>query len=68
MSGLTHIDAAGDARMVDVGDKDITAIGKDFAPAEVKATLGDYPVLARAAAAAIPGAKLVEFAALPTNR
>ena len=47
-----------------IGDKDITAIGKDFAPAAVKATLGDYPVLANAAAAAIPGAKLVEFAAL----
>ncbi|WP_237476370.1 cyclic pyranopterin monophosphate synthase MoaC [Lichenibacterium dinghuense] len=24
MSGLTHIDAAGEARMVDVGDKDVT--------------------------------------------
>ena len=47
-----------------IGDKDVTAIGKDFAPAAVKANLGDYPVLAKAAAAAIPGAKLVEFAAL----
>ena len=44
-----------------IGDKDVTAIGKDFAPPEVGARLGRYPELGRAAAAAIPGAKLVEF-------
>lgn len=47
-----------------IGDKDVTAIGKDLAPPAVRATLGDYPVLGRAAADAIPGAKLVEFTRL----
>ena len=44
-----------------IGDKDNTAIGKEFAPPEVRATLGNYPELARHAAELIPGAKLVEF-------
>ncbi len=44
-----------------VGEKDNTAIGKDIAPPEVKARLGLYPQLARKAAAAIPGARLVLF-------
>jgi pimeloyl-ACP methyl ester carboxylesterase len=44
-----------------IGDKDITAIGRDLAPPAVRPTLGNYPVLGKAAAAAIPGAKLVEF-------
>jgi pimeloyl-ACP methyl ester carboxylesterase len=44
-----------------VGDKDVTAIGKDFAPPDVRPTLGRYPELGKAAAAAIPGARLVEF-------
>lgn len=44
-----------------IGDKDNTAIGKDLAPPEVRATLGNYPVLGKAAAAKIPHAKLVEF-------
>lgn len=44
-----------------VGDKDTTAIGKDAAPPEVRAKLGHYPELAKAAAAAIPHATLVEF-------
>ena len=47
-----------------IGDKDVTAIGKDLAPAAARAALGDYPALGKAAADAIPGAKLVEFAAL----
>lgn len=47
-----------------VGEKDNTAIGKDIAPPAVKARLGDYPKLARRAAQAIPGAKLVLFPAL----
>ncbi|MGA7816469.1 alpha/beta fold hydrolase, partial [Caballeronia sp.] len=44
-----------------IGDKDTTAIGRDFAPPEVQQTLGHYPELARRAVEAIPGAKLVEF-------
>jgi pimeloyl-ACP methyl ester carboxylesterase len=41
-----------------IGERDRTAIGKDSVPPEVAKTLGDYPVLARRAADAIPGAKL----------
>jgi pimeloyl-ACP methyl ester carboxylesterase len=44
-----------------IGDKDTTAIGKDLAPPEIRATLGNYPVLGKMAAAQIPHAKLVEF-------
>ena len=44
-----------------IGDKDTTAIGKDLAPPSVRPTLGNYPVLGKAAAAAIPHAVLVEF-------
>ena len=47
-----------------IGQKDRTAIGRDLAAPGLKATLGDYPVLGRAATAAIPGATLVEFADL----
>jgi pimeloyl-ACP methyl ester carboxylesterase len=44
-----------------VGDKDTTAIGKNLAPPDVRATLGNYPVLAKAAVARMPHAQLVEF-------
>ena len=44
-----------------IGDKDTTAIGKDFAPPEVRARLGHYPELAQRTKAAIPGAELIEF-------
>lgn len=44
-----------------IGDKDTTAIGKNFAPPAIRSTLGNYPVLGRQAAAQIPVAKLVEF-------
>jgi len=47
-----------------IGLKDRTAIGKDAAPDAIKARLGNYPELGKQAAAAIPGAKLVEFADL----
>ncbi len=47
-----------------IGQKDRTAIGRDLAPPALKAQLGDYPALGRAAARAIPGARLVEFADL----
>jgi pimeloyl-ACP methyl ester carboxylesterase len=44
-----------------IGDKDTTAIGKDFAPPEVRARLGHYPELAQKTKAAIPGSALIEF-------
>jgi pimeloyl-ACP methyl ester carboxylesterase len=44
-----------------IGDKDTTAIGKDLAPAELRARLGDYPELGKNAARSIPNAKLIEF-------
>jgi pimeloyl-ACP methyl ester carboxylesterase len=44
-----------------IGEKDNTAIGKDIAPPDVKARIGNYPQLARRAAERIPGAKLVLF-------
>ena len=39
-----------------IGDKDTTALGKNLAPPAVRATLGNYPVLGKAAAARIPKA------------
>jgi len=47
-----------------IGDKDTTAVGKNLAPAAIRPTLGNYPVLGRQAAAAIPNATLKEFADL----
>jgi pimeloyl-ACP methyl ester carboxylesterase len=47
-----------------IGDKDTTAIAKNFAPPAIRATLGNYPVLGKEAAARIPHAKLVEFPTL----
>jgi pimeloyl-ACP methyl ester carboxylesterase len=44
-----------------IGLKDTTAIGKDFAPPDVRARLGNYPELAEKARAAIPAAVLVTF-------
>jgi pimeloyl-ACP methyl ester carboxylesterase len=44
-----------------IGDKDNTAIGKEYAPAELRPTLGNYPELGRHAAAVMPHAKLVVF-------
>ena len=44
-----------------IGDKDTTAIGKNLAPPDVRKTLGNYPVLGKAAAARMPHAPLVEF-------
>ena len=44
-----------------IGDKDTTAIGKNLAPPSIRPSLGNYPVLAKAAAAQIPHATLVEF-------
>ena len=67
MTGLTHIDAAGQARMVDVSAKDITArsataSGRVLLSAEAVAALRDRTVpkgdaLAVARIAAIQGAK-----------
>ncbi|MBB5496490.1 pimeloyl-ACP methyl ester carboxylesterase [Paraburkholderia sp. MM5384-R2] len=47
-----------------IGQQDTTAIGKDASPLEVRAKLGHYPELGRAAAKAIPHVTLVEFAGL----
>ncbi|HLZ66286.1 MAG TPA: alpha/beta hydrolase [Aliidongia sp.] len=47
-----------------IGDKDTTAIGKDAAPPEIRAKLGNYPELGKRAAGLIPQAVLVEFSML----
>lgn len=47
-----------------VGQADRTVPGANRAPPEVERRLGDYPALGRKAAAAIPGARLVEFPSL----
>jgi pimeloyl-ACP methyl ester carboxylesterase len=44
-----------------VGDKDSTAIGKQFASPEVRAKLGHYPELAKTTKQVIPDATLIEF-------
>jgi pimeloyl-ACP methyl ester carboxylesterase len=44
-----------------IGMKDTTAIGKAFAPPQVRAKLGHYAELAPRTKAAIPGSTLVEF-------
>ena len=44
-----------------IGERDRTALGRDRAKPEDAKTLGNYPVLAREAAAKIPGATLVTF-------
>lgn len=44
-----------------IGMKDTTAIGKDIASPEVRATLGHYPALAEQTARQIPKATLVTF-------
>jgi len=55
---LEHIAAP---TLLMIGDKDNTAVGKNLAPPAVRATLGNYPVLGKEAAARIPHARLVEF-------
>jgi len=47
-----------------IGDKDTTAPGKQLAPPELRAQLGHYPELAKAAVARMPQGKLIEFADL----
>jgi len=44
-----------------IGDRDTSAIGKDLVPPAIRATLGDYSNLGKAAAARIPHARLIEF-------
>ncbi|KAI1256245.1 hypothetical protein MGN70_002408 [Eutypa lata] len=44
-----------------IGERDVTALGKQWSPPEVQARLGHYDVLGERAAAAIPNADLVEF-------
>ncbi len=45
-----------------IGTRDRTALGAAWAPKEVAAKMGDYTQLGKNAAAAIPGARLVEIA------
>jgi pimeloyl-ACP methyl ester carboxylesterase len=45
-----------------IGQADRTTLGRGALPPEVLATLGRYPELGRRAAAAVPGARLVELA------
>lgn len=47
-----------------IGQADRTALGRDMAPPAVAATLGDYPALGKAAARAIPGARLIPLEGL----
>ena len=47
-----------------IGQRDRTAPGKDQAPESSRRSLGNYPELGKAAAAAIPGARLVELPGL----
>ena len=47
-----------------IGDKDTTAPGKQFAPPELRAQLGHYPELAKAAVARMKQARLIEFPGL----
>jgi pimeloyl-ACP methyl ester carboxylesterase len=43
-----------------IGQKDHTVVGRQLVPKELLPTMGDWAALGRAAAAAIPGARLVE--------
>ena len=43
-----------------IGPKDRTAVGKVLAAKEAAGKMGNYPELGRAAARAMPGARLVE--------
>ncbi|MER7047414.1 alpha/beta fold hydrolase [Streptomyces jumonjinensis] len=45
-----------------IGQADRAAVGKSYATPENRAKLGNFPVLGRRAAAAIPGARLAELA------
>jgi pimeloyl-ACP methyl ester carboxylesterase len=47
--------------LVMIGTKDNTALGKGWSPPAVQKILGNYSVLGRSTADAIPGAALVEF-------
>ena len=47
-----------------IGTSDITAIGSDVAPPDVKARVGRYDVLGKQVTATIPRATLIEFAGL----
>lgn len=47
--------------LIVVGAEDHTAVGKQFAPPQIAARLGNFPKLGRAAARAIPGGQFVEI-------
>ncbi|HEY9048914.1 MAG TPA: alpha/beta hydrolase [Ohtaekwangia sp.] len=44
-----------------IGQSDRTVVGKDAVPDSLKNVLGQYPALGKAAAKAIPGARLIEL-------
>lgn len=44
-----------------IGQRDTTALGKNTVSKEIAETMGDYPVLGKKAAAAIPDSRLVEI-------
>jgi pimeloyl-ACP methyl ester carboxylesterase len=44
-----------------IGQRDLTALGKNLVPDEVKQTLGNYPELGKKTHAAIPHSQLVEL-------
>ncbi|KAI2608947.1 alpha/beta-hydrolase [Hypoxylon fragiforme] len=44
-----------------IGERDTTALGKQWSPPDVQAKLGHYDVLGKQAAAAIPDSDLIEF-------
>lgn len=47
-----------------IGQRDRTAIGRERAPKALRAAMGDYPALGRAAQRRIPGARLFEIEGL----
>lgn len=47
--------------MLIIGQRDKAAVGKEYAPDSIKAKMGDYPLLGRAAHEKIKGSRLVEL-------
>lgn len=58
---LYELDGVKPPTLLIIGQRDRTAIGKDRVAKDVAARMGDYPALGKAAAARIPGARLVEI-------
>ena len=58
---LYEFPLVGSETLLIIGQRDRTAFGRGWAPKTVAESLGNYPVLGRKAAAAIPRAQLVEI-------